>query len=89
MQRRQKGRRTLKREHQVCGTDDPGNVHELHTPDKTKKGLFEVFLDGRSLELVWREGSVWYADPNSTANPLVTAEDKAEAVEELLDELGL
>jgi hypothetical protein len=51
--------------------------------------LFEVFFDGRSVGLVWKEASVWYADPNGTANPLITAGDKDEAVEGLLEEQGL
>ena len=51
--------------------------------------FFEVFVHGRSAGLVWREGTVWYADPKSTANPLVTATNREEAVEGLLEEQGL
>lgn len=53
------------------------------------RDLFEVLIETRSVGLVWREGPVWYADPKSTANPLITAGDRDEAVEALLEEEGL
>ena len=47
--------------------------------------LYEVFVDGWTSGLVWEDKCQWFADPVSTAYPMIAAADRDTAVQLLLE----
>ena len=57
-------------------------------PNKARE-LYEVFLGSRMIGIVWEAQGQWYADPASTADPLVIhCLSRDAAAEALVAEIG-
>ena len=50
--------------------------------------LFEVYLGGQSIGIVWQAGSVWHADPFRMQDPKISEADRDLAAAKLVESLS-